>query len=256
MISLTFDTDHMSEARMEEFLAEVAPRGGLTFFCTQYYGCLNEDRMEVAPHPFLGGGRNWLEELRAKRAEFRAALGWRAHSCVFSHTLAEWLCWNGYVYVSTHDSFGCKAPQPSRHMWGLWHAPIYYMDNMDFSRHRFWPERKERPFSREIIDTAMKGDGFYVFDFHPIHLLLNTPDPDWYMKARSHFLAGEKVADLRHDGYGARSFFDDLITAMRENNLASVTVMDGLTRFIGESPMPRDNSLRKYDFDESRLGLG
>ena len=34
MISLSFDTDHMNEARMEEFLAEVTWPGGGTFFCT------------------------------------------------------------------------------------------------------------------------------------------------------------------------------------------------------------------------------
>ena len=76
MICLSFDTDHMNEARMEEFLDEVTWPGGGTFFCTQAYACLNRDEFELAPHPFLTGNRDWLFELRTKRAEFPKAVGW------------------------------------------------------------------------------------------------------------------------------------------------------------------------------------
>ena len=255
MISLSFDTDHMNEARMSEFLAEVTWPGGATFFCTQPYECLDRDCFEVAPHPFLTGDRNWLVELRAKRIEFPNAVGWRAHSCVFSHTLAEWISCNGYVYASTHDSFGLRGIRPHRHLWGMWHVPIYYMDNLDFSRHRFCPERKEKPFDRCLIETACRPDGLYVFDFHPIHLLLNTPDPEWYMARRDEFLAGEQAAMLRYDGYGARSFFDELVCAMRTAACDSSPIIEALGAFVGEEIKPRDISMSSYKFDEARLGL-
>jgi hypothetical protein len=256
MISLSFDTDHMNEARMVEFLAEVTWPGGATFFCTQPYGCLgSEENFELAPHPLLTGDRNWLAELKAKRAEFPNALGWRAHSCVFSHTLAEWISCNGYLYASTHDSFGEAGIKPNRHLWGVWHVPIYYMDNLDFSRNRFAPERKERPFARSLIETACRPDGLYVFDFHPIHLVLNTPDPDWYSVRRAAFLAGEKSSILRYNGYGARSFFDELVAAMKHCNQSSVSILEALRAYLGERLEPRDPASLPYAFDEARLGL-
>ena len=256
MISLSFDTDHMNEARMEEFLAEVSWPGGATFFCTQPYDCLSQvERFELAPHPFLTGDRNWLAELKAKRAEFPTAVGWRAHSCVFSHTLAEWISCNGYLYVSTQDSFGEAGLKPNRHLWGVWHAPIFYMDNLDFSRSRFAPERKERPFARSLLDTACRTDGLYVFDFHPIHLLLNTPDPDWYSARRAAFLAGEKTSSLRYDGYGARSFFEDLAAAMAGCDQSSSSIIEALRAHVGERIQPRDAASLPYSFDEVRLGL-
>jgi hypothetical protein len=254
MISLSFDTDHMSEARMAEFLAEVELRGGVTFFCTQPYACLEHASFELAPHPYLGHGRDWLGELKAKRAEFPQALGWRAHSCVFSHTLAEWLRWNGYAYASTHDNFGCAGLKPNRHLWGIWHVPIYYMDNLDFSRRRFWPERQEKPFAAQLIADALAVDGFHVFDFHPIHLLLNSPDPDWYLSVRDRFLAGERLSNLRYSGYGARSFFDDLSTAMRTRDTRSVKIIDGLRHYAGELPLA-STADPAYAFDENRLGF-
>jgi Polysaccharide deacetylase len=254
MISLSFDTDHMSEERMAEFLSAVELPGGVTFFCTQPYACLDRKSFELAPHPYLGQGRAWLEELKTKRAEFPDAVGWRAHSCVFSHTLAEWLRWNGYAYASTHDNFGCAGLRPNRHMWGIWHVPIYYMDNLDFSRRRFSPERGETPFAAELIAQAVAADGFHVFDFHPIHLLLNSPDPDWYMSVRDRFLAGQPVSGLRHDGYGARSFFDDLLAAMLAGEMTSVKIIDGLREYTGELPLvPAADP--GYRFDERRLGF-
>lgn len=255
MICLSFDTDHMNEARMEEFLAEVTWPGGGTFFCTQPYACLNRDEFELAPHPFLTGNRDWLVELRTKRAEFPKAVGWRAHSCVFSHTLAEWLSCNGYVYVSTHDNFGQQGIRPNRHLWGVWHAPIYYMDNMDFSRSRFTPGIKEKPFNPALIKTACEADGFYVFDFHPIHLVLNSPNPEWYAERRAAFLAGEPIKSLRYPGPGARSFFDDLVVAMRANSCESLPIIKGLHAFVGAELTPRDPSSSSYQLDESRLGL-
>lgn len=255
MISLSFDTDHMSEARMEEFLAEVALPGGATFFCTQPYRCLERADFEIAPHPFLSGDRDWLAELKTKRAEFPNALGWRSHSCVFSHTLAEWISCNGYLYASTHDSFGIQGIRPSRQLWGIWHVPIYYMDNLDFSRNRFWPERNERPFSRSLLEVACHEDDFYVFDFHPIHLLLNTPNPEWYMIRRGQFLAGERIASLRYEAYGTRSFFDDLVAAMHGAGHKSLPIVEGLRAFVGEELKPRDVTKLPYQFDEMKLGL-
>jgi hypothetical protein len=255
MISLSFDTDHMNEARMEEFLAEVTWPGGGTFFCTQPYKCLDREDFELAPHPFLTGDRNWLTELKTKRAEFPEARGWRAHSCVFSHTLAEWISCNGYLYASTHDNFGEQGIKPNRHLWGVWHVPIYYMDNLDFSRSRFAPEREERPFARPLIEAACRPNGLYVFDFHPIHLVLNTPDPNWYAARRSRFLAGEKLSSIRYDGYGVRSFFDELTGAMKACNLSSLPIIEGLYAFLGERLEPRQLKDLPYAFDEARLGL-
>lgn len=255
MISLSFDTDHMNEARMKEFLAEVTWPGGGTFFCTQPYECLIREEFELAPHPFLTGNRDWLTELKRKRAEFPQALGWRAHSCVFSHTLAEWISRNGYLYASTHDNFGEQGIRPNRHLWGVWHVPIYYMDNLDFSRSRFFPNSKEKPFARSLIENACRPDGLYVFDFHPIHLVLNTPNPEWYMTKREAFLAGERVAALRYEGYGARSFFDDLVVAMREAQCESLPIVKGLRAFVGGELEPRDPTKLSYRFDETRLGL-
>lgn len=235
MISFSFDTDHLDERRMEEFLNLVPVPGHATFFCTQPYRCLEGARHELGPHAFLPAGGDWEAELNEKRADFPDATGWRSHSCVFSHMLAERLAQLGYRYVSTHDEPGCRHPVPYRQAWGLWHVPIYYMDNLDFSAPRFWPDAP-RPFSAEVIDTALVGEGLYVFAFHPIHLLLNSPDAETYFVLRERWRRGEPVSELEFDGYGTRSFYEELVDAMDSAGVSSVSIADALDRYLAAEP--------------------
>ena len=221
MIYLTFDTDHMNEDHMSKFLATIDFPGKGTFFCTQAYRCLSQTEHEIAPHPFLESQNNWEDELQKMRNFFSDAKGWRSHSCVFSHLLALWLLKNNYKYVSTHDNFGAQGIKPHRHMWGIWHFPIYYMDNMDFSRHLYWGSKAGKPFAKELILNAINGTGVYIFDFHPIHLLLNTPSPEFYFEKRDAFKKGVCIDELRFTGYGAANFFMDLCTEMKQNNFIS-----------------------------------
>jgi hypothetical protein len=251
-ISISFDTDHMSEDRMKEFLVRCQFPGEATYFCTQPYRSLELTKSELAPHPYLGKSSDWLLELRGKRTEFPQAEGWRSHSCVFSHIIAEWLAFNGYVYASTHDAFGETGLKPCLGMWGIWQIPIYYMDNLDFSQSRFWPSGNRAVLSKEVISRALSQPGSYVFDFHPIHLLLNTPDPATYMAARSRFLAGEDLRKLRHPGRGADTFFCDLIEAMERKNFKSTAMLDALLTF---EPNAKQLTLEKgdYRFEDWRI---
>jgi len=232
MLCFTFDTDHMDEVRMAEFLDRVEIPGVGTFFCTQKYPCLEATHHEIGPHPTLDSGTDWQAELERMRAMFPEARGWRAHSCVFSHLLAEWLAGNGYGYASTNDQFGHKGIQLVRHPWGVWHFPIFYMDNMDFSATCFWKEEADGPFSDTMIETALGDDGVYVFDFHPIHLLLNTPGRDHYFAMRDRFKAGEDLGKLAYQGVGTMSFFERLCAAMRRSGQESLSLGQALEAYL------------------------
>ena len=176
---------------------------------------------------------DWGLELQRKRNEFPTAVGWRAHSCVFSHLLAQQLANMGYLYVSTHDEFGRSRLRPHRHAWGVWHLPIYYMDNLDFSATKFWPDWDQEPFGSGLIERAIEVPGMYVFDFHPVHLLMNTPHADYYLEQRDRFLEGVPVEKLCYSGYGTRGFFKDLVGAMTRARVDSWRMRDALTHFEG-----------------------
>lgn len=232
VICLTFDTDHMDDTRMSEFLAGVSIPGKATLFCTQTYSCLNETVHELAPHPYLGANTDWMTELRKMRALFPTSTGWRSHSCVYSHLLSEWVGANGYMYASTQHQLGCVGIAPIRETFGLWQMPIYYMDNLDFSDVRFWGTLARRPFDVTLIERALTKPGLYLFDFHPIHLMLNSPSYEFYAAARDGFKAGGSLRELSYKGYGARLFFEDLLLAMRSRGRQSISLDSALSAHL------------------------
>jgi hypothetical protein len=236
MICLSFDTDHVDEARMREFLATVPVPGAGTFFCTRRYEALGAPH-ELCPHPYLPDGADWDAELTTMRAAFPEARGWRAHSCVYSHMLAMRLAADGYLYASSFDQIGRPGLEPTREAWGVWQLPIYYMDNLDFSYGRFWPGEAHRPFERGLIEAALAHDGIHVFDFHPVHLLLNSTSAEAYLERRDAFLAGAPLDALRCPGYGSRNFYDDLRAAMREAGVVSTSMLAALRDRVGEAAL-------------------
>jgi hypothetical protein len=228
VICLSFDTDHMSEARMRDWFAGCRFPGAGTFFCTGPYHFLAESGHEVAPHPFLADKSDWEAELLAWRKTFPKANCWRAHSLVFSQYLGVRLGQLGYTITSTQDAFARPDQTPSLSPWGVWQMPIFYMDNADFNRPDFGTLGEYRVFDPAFIDMALESDGIAVFDFHPIHYELNTPDYAFYQRRIQDFRSGGKVQDLSFDGYGVRSFFDDLVAAMARKGLVSLTMSEAL----------------------------
>ena len=228
MICLSFDTDHTDQRRMEEFLEGFPIPGVGTFFCTQPYEALREVRHEICPHPTLDPGTDWEQELDRKQAEFPDARGVRTHTLINSCMLSIDYHARGFRWVSAREEPGRRGIAPYREAWGVWHVPIYYMDTMDFSFGDYWPDVSAAPFAREWLETAVREPGLYVFDFHPIHLLLNSTSASAYLSRRDGFVAGEALEDLRCDGYGTADYYRDLIALMGETEIESVGISDAL----------------------------
>lgn len=54
-------------------------------------------------------------------------------------------------------------------------------------------------------------NGIKVFDFHPIHIFLNTEDLDRYEKTREWHNCEVTLLKYRYEGYGTRNFLMELI---------------------------------------------
>jgi hypothetical protein len=228
LICLSFDTDHLDEPRMREFLAEVRIPGSGTFFCTQHYSSLEGAGHEICPHPVLGSPADWDSALDRARSDFPEARGMRPHSCVWSHRLGPAISRRGFTYVSTHDRLG-EPTDPFREAWGIWQVPIFYMDNLDISFPLYWPDSSSGPFDRALLSRAVEDDrATFVFDFHPIHLLLNSASVSGYLQRREGFRSGAELAELRWDGYGAGSFFRELVELMDARGLTSHSIIEAV----------------------------
>ena len=232
MICLTFDTDWMTDAGMARFLREFQIPGRVTFFLHARFPTLSRTEHELCPHPFIDDLRDWKSAV-AVAADHVPSLpkGIRPHACAFSHAMAVGLREMGYRYVSQANMLHDKRAVPTRHPWGIWELPIYYMDNMDLWAPGNWPGAGLQPFRPEVLRDALEGDGVYVFDFHPVHIALNTRTPVDYTAVKERILNGESPFDLACPGRGTRTYFLELCAGMRERNMASLGCWDALQKF-------------------------
>jgi hypothetical protein len=97
--------------------------------------------------------------------------------------------------------------------WYLWNGmvrvPYCWEDDV------FCLYRERGVAEPDVAETVQRG-GLRVFDFHPIHIFLNTESLDRYERTRS--LHGDPQAMLQHrySGYGTRSRLLDLLAFMKE----------------------------------------
>ena len=65
--------------------------------------------------------------------------------------------------------------------------------------------------SKLTSQNLLSRKGLKVFNFHPIHLFLNTNSLDLYEKARPFFKDYKKLKSIRSNDFGIRDFFIELI---------------------------------------------
>jgi hypothetical protein len=224
-ISITFDSDHMSEESMKAFLRGADIPGAATFFCTQRYECLSagQDVHEVAIHPVLDNTTDWggfSGNLR-EQCNGDAIVGARAHSLAYKQQYGVWLAQNGFSYVSQTTLYYQSRIAPFWHPWGLWEMPIYYQDNADMDMAKSVPGFEA--LNPAWLEKAIASDGLYVFAFHPVHIMLNSFAPETYANWRQAGNPDLTYFDRSRD-QGIGSYFDKLLGLMTKAGVESVAL--------------------------------
>jgi hypothetical protein len=235
MLCLTFDTDHCNAQRVREWRAACKFPGRGTIFCTEEFPFLADHDFEIAPHPVLQNAADPTAEIKRWRSLIPKATCWRSHSLATSQVVSIRLGQEGYRISSTVEMFARGDIRPILSPWGVWEMPIYYMDNSDFNRPDYGTLGGLDIFDPTIIERATCGNALYVFDFHPVHYLLNTPSYSYYLEHSGKFRQGWDTASIRFNGYGVASFFDELVEAMRRTGLRSRTLPEALTNWTKEN---------------------
>ena len=232
MICLTFDTDYASSDDLRRLLAEHPIPGKATFFLHAPAAGVEWGDHEVEPHPVFRDSEPWEETIAAWEACLSGPyLGLRPHSCATSHILGCIMKRRGYIYSSVTAPLYQAGLRPYRQPWGVYELPIYFMDNMDYCMRQNWPEAHHRPRDQRLIRRAVEDRGLYVFDFHPIHILMNTQSQASYEQARSRVVEqGATWSEIRNPGEGVATFFTALCDAMRSAGVQSVTCLEACAR--------------------------
>lgn len=112
----------------------------------------------------------------------------RSHSLVQSERLVDLFNECGITHIS--NFFVPEEAGPQR-PWRLW-------DGMTCTPH-VWQDNVSMRLN-DIVQPPVGGDGLQIYDFHPIHVFLNTELVDRYESARPYFQQPSKLIEHRLEG--------------------------------------------------------
>ncbi len=224
---LTLDTDWAPDFAID-FVAEIlkAAKVSATWFVTHQSPAIERlrnqpDLFELGIHPnFLAGsshGRDTEEILRHCLEIVPTATSMRTHALVQSTPLL------GQIITSTSITTDLSLFLP--YMPNISPLEYYWQGRMLLRIPYFWEDdcEMERPKpSWELAPLLSLGEGIKVFDFHPIHIYLNSANMQPYQALKTSVgkLADATTAQttpLIHQGLGTQTIFLALVKYLADN---------------------------------------
>lgn len=233
-VCVSFDIDWAPDFMIDELTALLAraPRP-FTVFCTHdspatrrllaLPGC------EAALHPnFLAAAEpgsdtaplatreaRVLDDLRAR---FPDARGVRNHALYYHSRLLALFHRADIAYLSNDLCFLAPGLAPHRDWSGLVRVPIYWEDDVHcvYFDQRF-----------DLDALAMDRPGLQVFNFHPVHVYLNTADLCAYQRAKPALADRARAEPLRRQGAGVRALLEALLAAVPAARCRTVGAVAG-----------------------------
>ncbi len=215
-IYITFDIDWASDEILEYSLNIIEKYNiKATFFVTHQTKLLQRMRdntdIELGIHPnfnpLVNGdfkyGSNIKEVLEYYLKIVPDAVSIRSHDLMQKSELLGLLSQYGL-------KFDCNMYIPCSS--GLINKPFRHFDNKLIRVPHFWEDDVHCLCQDDWnIDVYLAYNGIKVFDFHPIHIVLNSESMDRYISLRSAQKDSKIVFRNRFQGYGSENFLIDLI---------------------------------------------
>lgn len=218
---LTFDIDWASDEILNDTLDIVEEYDVCaTFFVTHNTPVLNRIRQnckfELGIHPnfnFLLSGTsenesNYLEVINNLMEIVPEAKSVRSHSLTQNSRLLDIFQKAGLTHESNHfiPYHSNIELRPWYHWNGLIRVPFGWVDDV----HCLLGNEGNK-YQQSQFDIGMQTKGLKVFDFHPIHVFLNTESLDRYENTRHVHQKPAELISHRYEGYGIRSILIELL---------------------------------------------
>lgn len=178
---------------------------------------------EVEPHPnFIDGsthGGSVDGVFKTVNSFNTSGFGFRCHRYYFSNDVAELFVNNGYKY-SSNVCTDLQYVPPFKTRCGLLEFPIFFEDGGFIKFHSITN-------AESVISRMDDKNGIYVFNFHPIHIALNSCDfnvsrriKDELSPERYHALTMLDIECARNTKkYGIADLLNDVLRFAATNNV-------------------------------------
>jgi len=216
MLAMTMDVDWAPDVVVEKcasMLDEFNIKA--TFFCTHRCEIKNH---ELAIHPnFLNENQNYFETLRKLISLFPGARGVRSHSLFTNSRLYPIYKQLGLSYESNYLMYRQTDIHPFKMLGDILQLPIFFMDDIHICL---------SPNSFDLKSLCLKKSGLEIFDFHPIHVFLNTRNLETYQKAKKYHQAPEELLKFYNPKSGIETLFIRLLNEIEKEKIKTYTLSE------------------------------
>ena len=218
-VCLSFDLDWAPDFMIDDLRGLLSDAGvPFTAFCTHRSPAVERltglARCEVAVHPNLLGAADEDGVLRQLLGLFPDVQGIRNHALYYHSRLLPLMLRNGLRYFSNDLMFLEPSLRPFYDWSGMLRLPIYWEDDVHCV---FFDEQ----FDCDCLHLGRAG--MKVFNFHPVHIYLNTRRLCDYQRAKGG-LANEDVAQsFRNSQPGIRTLFRALLERLCDIELETLS---------------------------------
>lgn len=214
---LTFDVDWASESIIRYVIDILLPLNiSATFFCTHDSEILKEydNKFELGIHPDLNDTLEFEEKILELKSIYQNAIGVRAHGLVTSSKIYQIYVKLGLKYDASVFTPECISVGYFKRLRKLICFPYFFEDDDFFA--------VKRNFDLSEID--LKSNGLRIFNFHPIHIFLNTPSMEYYNSYKKYYQNPKKLYENKYNGRGTETLFLDLLNYIVKNNIKTATL--------------------------------
>ena len=205
-VFFTFDVDWAHDEVIADTLALVGHSGHKsTWFATHdadyLQSLFDSDLVEVGVHPNFNNllnnnsVQNSGEIIMHARSIVPDGTSLRSHSLMQSERLIDEFSAAGFTHISN-----LFVPYAS----GLRMIPFRLWDGVTIVPYQF-QDNVEIKMNLNSMDNSISEYEFHVFNFHPIHVFLNTESLDRYEKTRPLHQNPKELIKYRYKGFGTRN---------------------------------------------------
>lgn len=227
-LCITLDLDWAGDEILRpvvEMLREAGAKA--TFFATHrsdVLAGLDAGQFEVGLHPnFNNSGGDLVGPTEELKAIYPRARGGRSHSLLNSSHVLQGYLRSGLVYESNLFLPMHESLRPVARIKGLVSIPIYWCDDVHFSRYD----------SFDLGDLRLETPGLKVLDFHPMHVFMNTSGVTHYESYRRHYQEPERLAEfVNREGRGVGTLFAALLEHLKGSGRRTHTMSEVRDGFL------------------------
>lgn len=214
VIALSSDLDWAPDETINYFLDILDEyKCKITIFGTHK---INYRQHEIALHPNTFKHKDHLEAIKEIHQVFQEAKGVRMHGLqVWNRLLLDLPKFN-LKYDSTYFMPDQKI-KPYEIFPGVIELPIYWEDDLAMIRNSL-------KINKDRLKEQQTSDYLYLYNFHPIHIYMNTYDMKFYESWKSNYQIPVELQKRRNqEKYGADNALRDILDTIETSDLKTMT---------------------------------